>query len=50
MSDGQTAQSLYLRKITEKNKLFQHEMLNIGPILVQHWYNIILRNRMWKVY
>jgi len=28
----------------------QHEMLNIGPILVQHWYNIILRNRVWKVY
>jgi len=31
---------------------FLHEMLNIGPILTQHdvWYNIILRNHVWKVY
>jgi len=28
---------------------FLHEMLNIGPILAQHWYNIILHNRVWKL-
>jgi len=32
MSDGQTAQSLSLRK-SRKNQLFQHKMLNIGIIL-----------------
>jgi len=25
---------------------FLREMLNIGPTLVRHWYNIILRNRV----
>jgi len=48
----QTAKLLDLynsRKIMEKSA-FLHEMHNIGPILAQHWYNIIRRNRVWKVY
>jgi len=49
MFDGQTA-NIYICEKSWKNQLFLHEMLNIGPILAQHWYNIILRNRVWKVY
>jgi len=45
MSDSQTIQSLYFCEKSRKNQFFLHEMLNIGPILAQHWYNIILRNR-----
>jgi len=28
---------------------FLHEMLNIGPILAQHWYNIIHRNHVESI-
>jgi len=42
MSDGQTAQSLYFCEKSRENRLFLHEMRNIG--------SIILRNRVWKVY
>jgi len=28
---------------------FLHEMLNIGLIVTQHWYNIILRNRVESI-
>jgi len=37
-----------MMKIMEK-LAFLHEMLNIGPIFAQHWYNIILRNRVDRI-
>jgi len=43
MSDGQTAQSLYLRK-SRKNQLFQHKILNIGVIL---YFVTVCRTYIW---
>jgi len=37
-----------MMKIMEKSA-FLHEMVNIGPTLVQHWYNIIICNRVDRI-
>ena len=52
MSDGQTIDIYNSRQMMKnhgKKSAFLHEMLNIGPTLVWHWYNIILRNRVERI-
>jgi len=50
MYHRQTGNIYIFAKNHGKNRILLHELLNIGYILAQYWYNIILCNLVWNVY